>query len=437
VQTLEQLQSGQLLGVNHLKLSCGLTSLPEEIFELAESLEVLDLSGNHLSSLPEKIKELKKLKILFLSDNNFTVFPEVLSQCAQLDMVGFKANQISHISEHALPLTIRWLILTNNRLEYLPQSIERCTALQKVMLAGNQLKQLPEEMSACKKIELLRISANRLDSLPLWVLNLPRLSWLAYSGNDFNPTGNRNEDLQAIAWDQLFIQETLGEGASGVITKSIWRDVSGRSNQVAVKIFKGEVTSDGLPADEMKVCIAAGEHAHLIKVLGKIKQHPANKTGLVLDLIPPSYKNLGGPPNFQTCTRDTFPNTTVFTFQDIIRIASGIADVSVHLHDLGIMHGDLYAHNILINENAYPLLSDFGAASMYSLKDNYAPLFQRLEIRAFGCLLDDLLTHLDSDEHNHPSLNILSQLRSDCMKDETLSRPDFKSIRKQLEQIVV
>jgi Leucine-rich repeat (LRR) protein len=119
LHTLEQLRSGQLKGITRLKLSCALTDFPEEIFELAETLEILDLSGNQLSELPRSLAQLKKLKILFLSENKFTVFPEILAGCKQLDMIGFKSNQISHISENAFPPLLRWLILTNNRLEYL------------------------------------------------------------------------------------------------------------------------------------------------------------------------------------------------------------------------------------------------------------------------------------------------------------------------------
>ena len=121
MHTLEQLQSGQLKGTHRLKLSCGLTEFPETILGLAETLKILDLSGNQLSALPSSFSQLKNLRILFLSDNKFTTLPEVISQCTQLDIIGFKANQISYIAENSIPASIRWLILTNNQLEYLPK----------------------------------------------------------------------------------------------------------------------------------------------------------------------------------------------------------------------------------------------------------------------------------------------------------------------------
>ena len=42
MHTLEQLRSGALVGTRRLDLSCGLTSLPPEVFGLADTLESMD-----------------------------------------------------------------------------------------------------------------------------------------------------------------------------------------------------------------------------------------------------------------------------------------------------------------------------------------------------------------------------------------------------------
>ena len=46
MHTLEQLLRGDLAGATRLDLSCSLTELPAEVLGLADSLEVLNLSGN-------------------------------------------------------------------------------------------------------------------------------------------------------------------------------------------------------------------------------------------------------------------------------------------------------------------------------------------------------------------------------------------------------
>jgi hypothetical protein len=116
MHTLEQLRRGELAGSTRLQLACGLTDFPREIFALADTLEILDLSGNALSSLPDDLPRLHKLRIIFCSDNQFAVLPEVLGACASLTMIGFKANRIGAVPAAALPPALRWLVLTDNRI---------------------------------------------------------------------------------------------------------------------------------------------------------------------------------------------------------------------------------------------------------------------------------------------------------------------------------
>jgi serine/threonine protein kinase len=235
--------------------------------------------------------------------------------------------------------------------------------------------------------------------------------------------------LSGIDWNHLDIQNVLGQGASGIISKAILKD-----EEVAVKIFKGDVTSDGSPLNEKNATMAAGVHPNLVQVLGKIINHPDDKKGLVLGLIPPSFKNLGNPPNYETCSRDTFNENTVFTSQEILKIAKGISSVAKHLHALGINHGDLYAHNIMYDETANNLLGDFGAATFYNPKSNEAEAIEKIEVRAFGCLLDDMLMHTNEIENNSV-IQLLAELRNDCMQESILSRPNFESICEQLDII--
>lgn len=130
MQTLTQLKAGQLQGVTRLQLVENLTEFPQEIFDLADTLEILDLSNNQLSSLPDDLYRLIHLKILFASNNRFEVLPEVLGQCPKLEMIGFKANQIRVVPEASLPPQTRWLILTDNQITALPERMGQLHRLQ-------------------------------------------------------------------------------------------------------------------------------------------------------------------------------------------------------------------------------------------------------------------------------------------------------------------
>jgi len=430
---LQKLCDGELKGLSNLKLSCNLKEFPPEIFDLADSLEILDLSGNALSSLPDRLPELHKLKILFCADNHFTELPRVLGQCKALSMIGFKNNNIRHISPEALPPLLRWLILTGNHLTELPSELGHRPHLQKLMVAGNRLQTLPKELGNCKNLELIRIAANRFEALPEVLFNLPRLAWLSYSGNPFcssdEQTALQDTPVKPIPWASLALQQKLGEGASGVIYQASWQADS--SIPVAVKVFKGELTSDGLPISEMAACMRAGSHPNLITVLGKIEEHPENANGLVMSLVDANYRNLAGAPSFATCTRDVYAGDLRLSLSKVLSIASGIASVAQQVHANGIMHGDLYAHNILLGRDGHALLGDFGAACFKPTDAAQRLALEKIEVRAFGYLLEELLERCEGGVTagaSFATLTHLTALRDACLHTEPTQRPVFKEI---------
>ncbi|UVE43635.1 leucine-rich repeat-containing serine/threonine-protein kinase [Pseudomonas chlororaphis] len=430
MDTLAQLRAGQLAGLKRLDLSCGLTEFPREIFDLADSLEVLNLSGNALSSLPDDLHRLTRLRVLFCSDNHFTQMPACVGQCAQLSMVGFKANRIERVPAAALPPLLRWLILTDNRIEELPDELGQRPHLQKLMLSGNRLTRLPQSLGQCHQLELIRIAANRLSALPAFLLGLPCLTWLAYAGNPLESEADAAalESVAQIPWAELELQQRLGEGASGVIHQARWQRPGQASVEVAVKLYKGSMTSDGSPLHEMNACISAGRHPNLIRVEGRISDHPQGQNGLVMQLIEPSYRNLAALPSLASCTRDIYDESSRFSADAALRMARGIASVGAHLHRQGITHGDLYGHNILWNPEGECLLGDFGAASFHALADTEETrALQRIEVRAFGILLEELLARIESglSPQQHERLQALV---SDCCQPQVLARPGFAEV---------
>ncbi|KAI2618307.1 outer arm dynein light chain 1 [Hypomontagnella submonticulosa] len=445
-----------------LKLSKALNCFPAAaIFDVAASLEHLDLSGTGLSALPPDFGRLQKLKIAFFSNCKFAVFPTQLAECPNLEMVAFRGNRMTEVPENSLPKRLRWLILTDNRIAALPSSIGRCWRLQKCMLAGNQLRGLPQEMAACRKLGLLRLSSNRIQELPSWLFGLPELAFLSFAGNSCcaasslaattaesakdgacatvpSSTGTSSSSsslLPDVSWADLDVHDLLGEGASGVISKGVWNAVD-TAKEVAIKLFKGAVTSDGSPADEMRACITAGSHANLIDPLGKIQDHPENKEGLVLQYVPSSfYRTLGLPPSLQSCTRDCFSREIRLTTRQGLRILQGVASAAEHLHARGVAHGDLYAHNILYDDPGHALLGDFGAASIYGDSYSHRVSIERLEVLAFAHLIDDVWSVAQPRPQHEADLRLamlLAALHRQCSHPAGAERPSFREISRQL-----
>lgn len=440
-----------------IKLAAGLTEFPSDLYRFCQTLEILDLSDNHLLALPDDFARFGRLKRLFLTNNAFSHIPAVLAQCPALVMVSFKGNQLTEFGAAVLPLTLEWLILTDNQLTALPDDFGRYHQLKKLALAGNQLTALPDSMQQCRQLGLVRLSLNRFSHFPDWLFQLPQLAWLALGANPACPVPQKADVQVPLAPEHQFnCIEILGEGASGVIYRAQVQEPvvlqAEHSNEkhheivagteVALKRFKGWITSDGCPQDELQNYLNAGAHPNLIPILARISntQLPA----LAMALIPKDFRSLGFPPSFDTITRDTFAADFQLSAPRVYLLAQQLASVLTQLHERQIMHGDLYAHNVLMNGQDQLYLGDFGAASALDA----LPLWQQqqskaLEIRAFGYFLADLLaavpaypaTEIPELQAEQQLYSALQQLCQQCLAAEFAQRPLASELDQQLQQL--
>ena len=116
-----------------------------------------------------------------------------------------------------------------------------------------------------------------------------------------------------MPWSSLQLGEVLGEGASGHVRRAVWTGSDGAVRPVAVKLFKGAVTSDGLPEHEVAACLIAGGHPNLPGVIGPVTGHPNELQGLVLPLVPAGWRVLGTDPRNGSAVSDV---ACVRPFQD-------------------------------------------------------------------------------------------------------------------------
>ncbi|MGE7415480.1 leucine-rich repeat-containing protein kinase family protein [Methylobacterium tarhaniae] len=424
---LAALRRGDLAGVRELRLPGGpqgrLTELPPEILGLADTLEFLDLGQNDLTALPADFGRLRRLRVLFCSGNRFERLPPVLGDCAALSQVGFRGSGIAEVPAESLAPALRWLTLTDNRIAVLPASLGARPLLQKLMLAGNRLRSLPESLRDAGNLELLRIAANDLSALPACLAALPRLAWLSWAGNPFEDRAAPAPAAAAVAWRDLAVGPLLGEGASGRVMRAAWRqEGAGEDRPVALKLFKGAMTSDGLPEREMAACLAAGAHPHLTGGLGRLADHPDGAQGLLMPLLPEGWRALAGPPSLESCSRDVYEPGLRLTPPVALRLARGVAAGAAHLHARGFGHGDLYAHNVLWDGvRGEAVLSDLGAASALPPGPEGAFL-QRLDVRAFGLLLEELRAIAPLA---HPALDALARA---CTGADPAARPPMAEV---------
>jgi predicted Ser/Thr protein kinase len=377
-----------------------LYEIPNYVFD-DEDLEILDLAFNNINYIPEKISKLKNLKILFLTGNKFTDIPN-LNNLSNLFMLSFKSNMINHITEGNLPKSIKWLMLTDNLIKVIPDSFGELINLKKLSLSGNQIQFLPATMVNCKELELIRLSNNDIDFIPGPLLQLFKLSYVAFGANPC--LEDKKGEIKMINFSDIIINKSIGKGASGEVFEGIYNN-----DKVAIKMFHGKATGDGLAETEISILSLLDKHPNLIHVLGKI-----NEEGVVMELVD-GYSVLGKVPNFDTITRDVMDHK--LTIDQIKVIANGICSAMFYLTKKQIVHGDLYAHNILYKDNKVKL-TDFGASFHVPQTELYKQ-FELNEVRAFGYLLEDMTSVCDDDTI------IIKRIIDLCLLEDINKRPRF------------
>jgi len=411
----------------------GLHEFPEQALEYADEAEVLDMSSGTMTELPESVSRFKNLRVAFFSHHDFTRIPEVLGQCENLEFIGMRGCKIAEIHDESLAPSLQGVTLTDNLITEIPKSIGKLKQLRKFMVAGNHLQDVAEELMGCENLELLRLPVNHLRKDPTFLLQLPHLAWYSDAGNLFSHRHReKDEKKPSIDWSDIEIKEQIGESANN----SVFRAITASGEDVAVKLYGSDLSTDGLPEDEMNASVVAGTHDNLIGAYGTIDNAPGGQQGMVMPLIPSRFEKLAHPPNLQTLTRDVYQNPELLPQTFIAQCLKDVATGLAHLHQQGVMHGDVYAHNILTDsKSGKSFLGDFGAASTYERGANNRSR-EQVDVRAFGYLVSELMAYDNPKSSISISYVKLKYIEEACLRDVPTARPTFKDVTSLLEEII-
>ncbi|KAK6160208.1 hypothetical protein DH2020_003589 [Rehmannia glutinosa] len=391
-----------------------------------EKLQTLDLSNNKLTGeIPSSLGDLKNLNYLRLNNNSLTgSIPDSLSNVQGLTLVDLSFNNFSgslpKISARTFKLLKPIVLL----------SIQSPCPSHQMLLKANQSD------SGAKHHLAIAFGASFGGVFSIIVV-IGLLVWWRYRRNqqiffDVNGTLLRNSELQRT----ISIQAYIGEGRIRIVYK-------GRLNNgtvVAVKRLKDYNAIGGEIQFQTEVeLISLAVHRNLLRLWGfcsteneRLLIYPYMSNGSVASRL-----------------KDHIHGRPVLDWPRRKRIALGTARGLVYLHeqcDPKIIHRDVKAANILLDDDFEAVVGDFGLAKLLDHRDSHvttavrgtvghiAPEYlstgqssEKTDVFGFGILLLELIT-------GHKAVKKLHQEgKLNLMVDKDLKN-DFD--RMELEEIV-
>jgi serine/threonine protein kinase len=379
-------------------------------------LKTLDMSDNQLTgSIPGSLGNLKNLNYLKLNNNSLSgVLPDSLESIDGLALVDLSFNNLSG----PLPkISARTFIIAGNPMICGDKSGDNCSSvsLDPLSYPPDDLKTQPQQTIG-KGRRIATICGATVGSVAFVAIVVGMLLWWCHRRNQqifFDVNDQYDPEvclghLKRYAFKELRAatnnfnsKNILGEGGYGIVYKGYLRDGS----VVAVKRLKDYNAVGGEVQFQTEVeVISLAVHRNLLRLIGfctteseRLLVYPYMPNGSVASQL---REHVNGKPALDWSRRK--------------RIALGTARGLLYLHeqcDPKIIHRDVKASNVLLDEYFEAIVGDFGLAKLLDHRESHvttavrgtvghiAPEYlstgqssEKTDVFGFGVLLVELIT---------------------------------------------
>lgn len=255
---------------------------------------------------------------------------------------------------------------------------------------------------------------------------------------------NPAKKLDDIKDFEIDWENPINYGAYGLVYLG---KVTTTGQKIAVKTSKPNVDFSAEAMIQEYDMLLQCNHPSIIYLIGLYYKEESRTYNLLTPYLEKSLRNL--------LDNNSLDNTI------ILYILYGIINGMIYLHNKNICHRDLKPDNIMIDENNYPILIDFGIARNYEddmSTNNIGTIYymapelsegknydQSIDVYSFGIIMNELFSDVDKMKKNKAKKKVeicpdmpdeFKEIVKKCIDSNPSNRPSFETILKDFNSFL-